>query len=103
MSFALGHFLKATKNLPLALKKYIAVSIANEVSTKIGWSARLEVAELILINNEGKARSKTMIFKWLSEMITFSGNNLFTPFILLGKLYIGYLYIYIFLTHIYIY
>lgn len=86
MSIALAHFLKAAKNKSYALKKFIAAAKANDVTKSTGWSARLEAAKLILNEGQGKARSKVMIFEWLSEMIGYNGKNLFIPFILLGKL-----------------
>lgn len=85
MSIAFAQFLKAAKNKSYALKKFIAASNANEVTKSTGWLARLEAAKLILNEGQGKARSKTMIFEWLNEMISYNGNNLFIPFILLGK------------------
>lgn len=67
------------------MTKYIDVATHNAVTTSLGWNARLEVAKLILIDREGKSRSKSRIFSWLSEMITYNGKKLFVPFILLGK------------------
>ncbi|KAG2201669.1 hypothetical protein INT47_003895 [Mucor saturninus] len=85
MTFALGLFLKAAKNKSGALKKFIAVAKANDVTKKTGWSARLEGAQLILNEGQGKARSKLIVFDWLSEMINYNAKNLSIPFILLGK------------------
>lgn len=85
MTFALGLFLKAAKNKSGALKKFIAVAKANDVTKKTGWSARLEGAQLILNEGQGKARSKLIVFGWLSEMINYNAKNLSIPFILLGK------------------
>lgn len=85
MTFALGLFLKAAKKKSFALKKFIAVAKANDVTKKTGWLARLESAQLILNEGQGKARSKVVIFEWLSEMIGYNAKNLSIPFILLGK------------------
>lgn len=67
------------------MTKFIEVASCNDMTTSIGWTARLEAAKLILLEHQGKARTKTLVFTWLNDMVKFNGKNLFVPFILLGK------------------
>lgn len=84
LTIAFARFLKVSKNRASALTKFIEVASYNAITTSIGWTSRLEAAKLILLENQGKARTKALVFTWLSEMIKFNGKNLFIPFILLG-------------------
>ncbi|GAN05867.1 TPR repeat-containing protein [Mucor ambiguus] len=85
LTIAFARFLKVSKNRASALTKFIEVASCNDITTSIGWTARLEAAKLILLEHQGKARTKTLVFSWLSDMIKFNGKNLFVPFILLAK------------------
>jgi hypothetical protein len=90
MSIAFAQFLKISKNKSSALTKFIEVAKFNEVTTSTGWSSRLEAAKLILNEGQGKARSKTQVFQWLSKMISYNGKILFIPYILLGNYFLLY-------------
>ncbi|KAI8380437.1 hypothetical protein EDC96DRAFT_434036 [Choanephora cucurbitarum] len=85
LSIAYAQFLKKAKNRSSALTKFIEVASYNDVTTSIGWNSRLEAAKLIVMENQGKARSKALVFSWLNEMVKYNGKNLFIPFILLAK------------------
>ncbi|KAI9268437.1 hypothetical protein EDC94DRAFT_514126 [Helicostylum pulchrum] len=86
MSMAFALFLKETGDKTSALKLYIKVAASSdEVTSNTVWSSRIEVAKLILNEGQGKATSKTKVFQWLNEMISYHGKNLFMAFILLGK------------------
>jgi hypothetical protein len=86
MSIAFAKFLKMAKNRPEALKKFIEIATYNELTTSVGWNARIEAAKLVLVDGVGKATSKSLVFSWLVHMVEYnSGKNLFTPYILLGK------------------
>ncbi|KAL7328360.1 hypothetical protein PS15p_206640 [Mucor circinelloides] len=85
LTIAFARFLKVSKNRASALTKFIEVASCNDMTTSIGWTARLEAAKLILLEHQGKARTKTLVFTWLNDMVKFNGKNLFVPFILLAK------------------
>lgn len=88
MSMAFALFLKETGDKTSALKLYIKVaSSSDEVTSNTVWSSRIEVAKLILNEGQGKATSKTKVFQWLNEMISYHGKNLFMAFILLGNFF----------------
>ncbi|KAI8386943.1 hypothetical protein BD560DRAFT_321233 [Blakeslea trispora] len=85
LSIAYAQFLRKAKNSSGALTKFIEVASYNDVTTSIGWNARLEATKLIVLEDKGKARSKVLVFSWLNEMIKYNGKNRFFPFILLAK------------------
>ncbi|KAI8644477.1 hypothetical protein BD408DRAFT_481252 [Parasitella parasitica] len=85
LTIAFARFLKVSKNRASALAKFIEVASYNAITTSIGWTSRLEAAKLILLKNQGKARTKKLVFTWLNEMIKFNGKDLLVPFVLLAK------------------
>ncbi|CEP08158.1 hypothetical protein [Parasitella parasitica] len=85
LTIAFARFLKVSNNRAGALSKFIEVASYNAITTSIGWTSRLEAAKLILLEGQGKARTKTLVFTWLNEMIKFNGKDLLVPFVLLAK------------------
>ncbi|EIE75746.1 hypothetical protein RO3G_00450 [Rhizopus delemar RA 99-880] len=83
MSLALAQFLVVCGKKSLALKKYLEVADYQGLSTTAGWSACLEAAKLILVEKQGKARSKSLIFSYLQAMVKYNGKELFLPYFLL--------------------
>ncbi|KAI8979329.1 hypothetical protein BDF20DRAFT_868925 [Mycotypha africana] len=85
MSLSYAHFLKTTRNYPTALLKYIEVASYNAINVSIGWNSRLEAAKMIVMGKQGKARSKALVFSWLTNMVNYNGKNLFLPLVFLAK------------------
>ncbi|CEG75762.1 hypothetical protein RMATCC62417_10754 [Rhizopus microsporus] len=85
MSVAFAQFLNACGKKSLALKKYLEIARFNNVNETAGWVSRLEAAKLVLLENQGKARSKDMVFNYLQEMVGVNGKNLFLPNFLLAR------------------
>lgn len=86
MSVAFAQFLNACGKKAFALKKYLEIARFNNVNETAGWISRLEAAKLVLLENQGKARSKDMVFNYLQEMVGVNGKNLFFPYFLLGNI-----------------
>jgi hypothetical protein len=84
MSLSLAKFLNVCNKKQLSLKKYLEVAKFNDLNTTSGWESRLESAKLIILEKQGKARSKSLIFSYLQSMVKYNGKNLFWPYILLG-------------------
>ncbi|KAG1471338.1 hypothetical protein G6F56_002182 [Rhizopus delemar] len=58
MSLSLAKFLGVCNKKSLSLKKYLEVAKCNDLNTTCGWESRLESAKLILLEKQGKARTK---------------------------------------------
>ncbi|KAI9279096.1 hypothetical protein BY458DRAFT_564755 [Sporodiniella umbellata] len=85
MSLSLAKFLGACNKKKLSLKKYFEVAKCNDLNTTCGWESRLELAKLILLEKQGKARNKSLMFSYLNSMVKYNVKSLFWPYILLAK------------------
>ncbi|KAG1248835.1 hypothetical protein G6F68_013629 [Rhizopus microsporus] len=68
MSLSLAKFLNVCNKKQLSLKKYLEVAKFNDLNTTSGWESRLESAKLIILEKQGKARNKSLIFSYLQSM-----------------------------------
>ncbi|KAI9268738.1 hypothetical protein BY458DRAFT_511394 [Sporodiniella umbellata] len=87
ISIAMAQFLSACHKKALSLKKYLEVAYYNDLRTSSGWHSRLEAAKLVLLENQGKARTKSLIFSYLQSMTKANKKDLFLVYFLLGKCY----------------